>query len=58
MTAAQLRNITTGSRKPIAANAEVYVRLPDGQFAEVVGYSSKDGKLILELVIDGDVEKD
>lgn len=54
MTAAQLRSILI---RPIVQYAEVLVRLPDGQFAEVVGYSSSDGKLILELVIDGEEEK-
>lgn len=54
MTAAQLRSILI---KPIVQKAVVYVRLPDGQFAEVVGYSSENGKLILELVIDGESEK-
>lgn len=55
MTAAQLRSVLI---RPIVQYAEVLVRLPDGQFAEVVGYSSENGRLILELVIDGDGGKD
>lgn len=54
MIAAQLRSVLI---KPIVQYAEVLVRLPDGQYAEVVGYSSENGRLILELVLDGEEEK-
>ena len=54
MTAAQLRSLLI---KPIVQKAVVYVRLPDGQFAEVVGYCSTEGKLILETVLPEDEQK-
>lgn len=48
--AAEIRSATVG----VMAQAQVVVRLPDGQIAEVVGYTKERGVVVLETVLPED----
>lgn len=49
MNAAEVRSATVG----VMAQAEVVVRLPDGQIARIIGYTNERGVIVLETESEG-----
>lgn len=53
MTTAQLRNAAIN----LPAQAEVLIRLPDGQIVRIVGYTTEKATIVLETVLPEDEQK-